>query len=332
MTPHAFFKAALRSTIAASLLIGAATAHAADWPTDKPITYLVPFPAGGSTDVISRVLGKEVGDALGTRFVVENRAGAGGSIGTAQAARAAADGSTIVAGTISSQAINVSLYKDIGYDPIKSFTPIAFVGNGPLVLVVPKESPLKTLQDVVKAAQAKPETLTVASSGAGTSQHMTMELLAARAKVKFIHVPYKGNAPAIQDVMSGQVDMMFDTLVNSYQHIQSGRLRALAVTSPARAELFPDVPTFAESGIAGLKDFESSSWQAVFAPAGTPDDRVQVLHKAFAAALAEPEMIKRLRAMSVEPQAMSLQEIKDFQAKEVQRWGDLIRENNIRME
>lgn len=318
--------AVLGTTLAASV------AHADEWPGDKPITYIVPFPAGGSTDAISRILGQEVGNVLGTRFVIENRGGAGGSIGTAQGARAEADGYTITAGTISSQAINVSLYKNIGYDPLTSFTPVAFIGHGPLVLIVPKDSPYDSLHAIIEAGKAKPGTLTVASSGAGTSQHMTMELLGSRAGVDFVHVPYKGNAPAIQDVMSGQVDMMFDTLVNAYQHIPGGRIKALAVTSLERADTLPDVPTFTESGIEGLDGFEVSSWQAVFAPAGTPPERVQTLHEAFAEVIARPEITERLRGMAVEPQPMSLDELKAFQASEVKRWGDLIQENDIRME
>jgi tripartite-type tricarboxylate transporter receptor subunit TctC len=215
---------------AAGLMAPAAFSQTAPWPS-KPINYLVAFPAGGTTDILARLVSQKLGPALGTTLVIENRGGAGGSVGSEVAARAPADGHHLLGGTISSHAINVSLYPKLGYDPIKSFTPVYLYGTNPVVLVVAANSPYKTLRDLMTAAKANPGKLTGASAGNGTSQHLAQELLAFRGDVKFTHVPYKGSAPAIQDVMAGQVDFMFDTTVVAGAHIQSGKLRALAVTS-----------------------------------------------------------------------------------------------------
>ncbi|MGH8831260.1 MAG: Bug family tripartite tricarboxylate transporter substrate binding protein, partial [Polaromonas sp.] len=236
------------------------------WPA-KPITYIVPFPAGGTTDILARLIGQKLGPVLGTTLVIDNRGGAGGSVGSEVASRAPADGYTLLGGTISSHAINVSLYPKLGYDPVKSFSPVALIGTNPVVLVVGQNSPYKTLQDVLAAAKAKPKTISSASAGNGTSQHLSLELLGFKSGTQFIHVPYKGSGPAIQDVIGGQVDMMFDTTVVAGPHIQSGKLRALAVTSAKRLESLPNVPTVAESGVPG---FEVVSWQGIFVPAGTP--------------------------------------------------------------
>ncbi|MEO5686111.1 MAG: tripartite tricarboxylate transporter substrate-binding protein, partial [Burkholderiaceae bacterium] len=220
------------------------------WPS-KPITYIVPFPAGGTTDVLGRLIGQKLGTLLGTTIVVDNRGGAGGSLGSEIAARAAPDGYTLLGGTISSHAINVSLYPKLGYDPVKSFQPITLIGTNPVVLVVNQASPYKTLKDVVAAAKAK-KPLSSASAGSGTSQHLALELLKSKAGIDITHIPYKGSGPAIQDVIGGQVDMMFDTTVVAGPHIASGKLRALAVTSAKRLASMPEVPTVAESGIPGL--------------------------------------------------------------------------------
>jgi len=260
------------------------------WPTGKPISYVVPFAAGGTTDTLARLIGQQLGTALGTTVVVENKGGAAGSIGSEAAARSAPDGFTLLGGTVSSHAINISLYPKLGYDPIKSFSPVTLIGTNPVVLVVSANSPYKTLKDVLTAAKGKQGGLSSASAGTGSSQHLAVELLAYKSGVKFTHIPYKGSGPAIQDVISGQVDMMFDTTVVAAPHIQSGKLRAIAVTSPKRLASMPDVPTVAESGVAELKDFEVQSWQAIFVPAGTPTPVVSRLHDEIRKILAQPDM------------------------------------------
>lgn len=302
------------------------------WPTGKAITYLVPFPAGGTTDVLGRLIAQKLGPALGTNVIVDNKGGAGGSVGSEVASRAAPDGYMLLGGTISSHAINVSLYPRIGYDPIKSFTPVTLIGTNPVVLVVNQASPYKTLKDVLAASKAKPGGLSSASAGTGTSQHLALELLAYKSGVKFTHIPYKGSGPAIQDVIGGQVDMMFDTTVVAGPHIQSGKLRAIAVTSAKRLPSMPDVPTVAESGVPGLADFEVVSWQAIFVPAGTPAPIVDRLHNEIRKILAQPDMQEKLKSFGMEPADMTTAQIAAFQKAEVEKWAQVIKAANIKAE
>jgi tripartite-type tricarboxylate transporter receptor subunit TctC len=317
------------ATLAASLTALPVWAQSG-WPASKPITYLVPFAAGGTTDVLGRLIGQKLGTVLGTTVIIDNKPGAGGSVGSEIGSRAAPDGFTLTGGTVSSHAINVSLYAKIGYDPVKSFVPVTLIGTNPLVLVVNQASPYKTLKDVLEASKGKTGGLSSASAGTGTSQHLSLELLAFRSGVKFTHIPYKGSGPAIQDVMGGQVDMMFDTSVVAAPHIQSGKLRAIAVTSAKRLPSMPDVPTVAESGLPGLANFEVLSWQAIFAPAGTPAPVVTRLHDEIARILAEPEMQGKLKGFGMEPASMTSAQIGDFQKAEVAKWAQVIKAANIK--
>ena len=319
-------------------LIQSAAASAAalalpTWPQDKypskNVTYIVPFPAGGTTDILARIVGQKLGGVMGTTFVIDNKGGAGGSIGSEVGSRALADGYTLIGGTVSSHAINVSLYPKLGYDPIKSFTPVVLIGSNPVILVVGEKSPYKTLHDVLNAAKAKPGTVTAASAGSGTSQHMALELLGFKSGTKFIHVPYKGSGPAIQDVISGQVDMMFDTSVVAAQHIQSGKLRALAVSSAKRLEAFPNVPTVAESGVPG---FEVTSWQGIFVPAGTPRPVVDKLHDEIMKILQTADMQERLKGLGMQGSTMTVAQISEFQKAEVEKWAQVVKAANIKLE
>ena len=312
-------------TAALGWLTGAARAQG-QWPT-KPISYIVPFPAGGTTDVLGRLIGQKLGTALGQTIVIDNRGGAGGSLGSEIAARAAPDGYTLLGGTISSHAINVSLYPKLGYDPIKSFTPITLIGTNPVVLVVNQASPYKTLADVVVAAKAK-KPLSSASAGSGTSQHLALELLKSKAGIDITHIPYKGSGPAIQDVMAGQVDMMFDTTVVAGPHIESGKLRPLAVTSAKRQPNMPNVPTVAET----VPGYEVISWQAIFAPAGTPKPIVDRLHSEIAKILAEPELRERLAKLGMQGADMTTAQVGEFQKAEVAKWAQVIKAANIKLE
>lgn len=323
--------AALAAAAFSTLVSLPATAQGT-WPTGKPITYMVPFAAGGTTDTLARLIGQQLGTALGTTVVVENKGGAAGSIGSEAAARSAPDGYTLLGGTVSSHAINVSLYPKLGYDPIKSFSPVTLIGTNPVVLVVAANSPYKTLKDVLAGAKGKQGGLSSASAGTGSSQHLAVELLAYKSGVKFTHIPYKGSGPAIQDVISGQVDMMFDTTVVAAPHIQSGKLRAIAVTSPQRLASMPDVPTVAESGVADLKDFQVQSWQAIFVPAGTPTPVITRLHDEIRKILAQPDMQTRLKGFGMEPADLNTTQIAAFQKAEVEKWAQVIKAANIKVD
>jgi tripartite-type tricarboxylate transporter receptor subunit TctC len=319
------------ATFGAALAFLTGAAGAQDkWPS-KPITYIVPFPAGGTTDVLGRLIGQKLGAALGTTIVIDNRGGAGGGLGSEIASRAAPDGYTILGGTVSSHAINVSLYPKLGYDPIKSFEPITLIGTNPVVLVVNQASPYKTLADIVAAAKAK-KPLNSASAGSGTSQHLALELLKWKAGIDITHIPYKGSGPAIQDVIAGQVDMMFDTSVVAGPHIESGKLRAIAVSSAKRLPSMPNVPTVAESGVPALADYEVTSWQAIFAPAGTPKAIVDRLHAEIGKILKEPEIQERIAKLGMQGADMSTDQIAAFQKAEVAKWAAVIKAANIKLE
>ena len=323
--------AALAAAAFSGLINLPATAQGT-WPTGKAITYIVPFAAGGTTDTLARLIGQQLGTALGTTVIVENKGGAAGSIGSEAAARAAPDGYTLLGGTVSSHAINISLYPKLGYDPIKSFDPVTLIGTNPVVLVVAANSPYKTLKDVLNAAKAKQGGLSSASAGTGSSQHLAVELLGFKSGIQFTHVPYKGSGPAIQDVIGGQVDMMFDTTVVAAPHIQSGKLRAIAVTSAKRLASMPDVPTVAESGVPELKDFEVQSWQAIFVPKNTPKPIVTRLHDEIRKVLAQPDMQTRLKGFGMEPADMSVEQITAFQRAEVDKWAQVIKGANIKVD
>ncbi|SFU35872.1 Tripartite-type tricarboxylate transporter, receptor component TctC [Polaromonas sp. YR568] len=314
--------------VAALSVLGLPAMAQDKWPS-KPITYIVPFPAGGTTDILGRLIGQKLGPVLGTTIVIDNKGGAGGGIGSEVAARAPADGYTLVGGTVSSHAINVSLYPKLGYDPVKSFSPVVLIGSNPVVLVVGANSPYKTLQDVLAAAKAKPKTISSASAGSGTSQHLSLELLGFKSGTQFIHVPYKGSGPAIQDVIGGQVDMMFDTTVVAGPHIQSGKVRALAVTSAKRLESMPNVPTVAESGVPG---FEVTSWQGIFVPAGTPKPIIDKLHDEILKIIAQPEMQERLKGLGMQPTPLTTAEVTAFQKAEVEKWAQVIKAANVKLD
>ena len=318
---------AAATAITSALLAMPAWAQDA-WPS-KPVTYIVPFPTGGTTDILARLIAQKLGPALNTTFVIDNKGGAGGSIGSELASRAAPDGYTIVGGTISSHAINVSLYPKLGYDPIKSFQPVVLIGSNPVVLVVGEKSPYKSLADVLAAAKAKPKTVSSASAGAGTSQHMTLELLGFRTGTQFNHIPYRGSGPAIADVIGGQVDMMFDTTVVAGPHIASGKVRALAVSSAKRLDAMPNIPTVAESGV---PNFEVVSWQGIFVPAGVPKPIVDRLHTEIMKILQTPEMQDRLKTLGMQPSSMTPDQVAAFQKAEVEKWAQVIKSAGIKLE
>jgi tripartite-type tricarboxylate transporter receptor subunit TctC len=298
------------------------------WP-GKQITYVVPFAAGGTTDILGRLIGQKLGPALGTTVIIDNKPGAGGNIGSDFVAKAAPDGHTILGGTISSHAINTSLYAKMPYDPIKNFQPITLIGMLPNVLVVNANSPYKTVKDVIDAARAKPDAIAFGSSGNGTSQHLSGELFKSISGINMLHVPYKGSAPAMQALLGDQVQLVFENAVAAIPLIQSGKLRALAVTSSKRYSGLPDVPSVAEAGLSG---YEIVSWQAVFAPAGTPQAIVQKLSAEIARIIQQPDFKARLSTLGVEPSGAGPAELAAFQKAEVAKWAQLIKTAHIKAE
>jgi tripartite-type tricarboxylate transporter receptor subunit TctC len=319
---------------AAGLVVGLAAGVAGaqgqgdKWPS-RPVSYVVPFPAGGTTDILARIIGQKLSAALGQPVVIENKPGAGGNIGSDFVAKAKPDGYTILGGTISSHAINTSLYPKMPYDPVRDFAPVTLIGTNANVLIVPATSPAKSVQELIALAKAKPGTLTFASAGNGTSQHLAGELFKLLAKVDVVHVPYKGSAPAIQDVIGGQVDMMFDTTVVAGPQIRAGKVRALGVTSAKRVPAFDTVPTIAESGVPG---YEIVSWQGVFAPAGTPPDVVRRLNAELVAILKMPDVRQRMDELGLDVVANTPDEFAAFQKAEIAKWAKVIREAGVKID
>ena len=311
-----------------TFVAGPAFAQATPWPS-KPITYVVPFAAGGTTDILARLIGEKLSKALGQPIIVENRPGAGGNIGSDFVARAVPDGYTILGGTISSHAINVSLYAKMPYDPEKNFAPITLIGSLANVLAVNADSPIRTVQELIAEAKAKPGALTFASSGAGTSQHLAGELFKRLAGVEITHIPYKGSAPALQDLIGGHVSMVFDNVVAVAALIKSGKVRPLGVTSLKRVQAFPDVPTIAESG---LPDYEVVSWQGIFAPAGTPPDIVKRLNEEIVRILRMPDVVERMDTLGLEPVGNTPDEFAKFQRAEIVKWAKVVKEAGLKPE
>ncbi|PLC50683.1 MFS transporter [Pollutimonas subterranea] len=310
-----------------ALMAGVHAAHAADdWPS-RTITYVAPFPAGSNTDTLGRIIADQLSKKLNVSVVVENRPGATGMIGSSYVAKAKPDGYTIMGGSIASHAINAGLFPNMQYDPVKSFEPITIIGFNANTLVVANSSPFKSVKDVIAAAKKDPDTVTYASSGIGTTQHLSGVLLGQEANINVVHVPYGGKS-ALPDIMGGQVSMMFEgpTVV---PHVLEGSLRALAVTSTQRMASLPDVPTMQE---AGLPNYEIRSWQAIFAPKGTPKPIVDKLYQAISEVLKTPEVLKRLETMGVEPSGMPPAEFADFQQQEIEKWRKVIKAAGIKVQ
>ena len=319
-------KLALWSAAAAALSF-ALPAQAADFPT-KPITLVVPFAPGGPTDAMARTLAAAV--KIGQPVIVENRAGAGGNLGAEAVARAAADGHTLLFGTSGPLAINVSLYKKIGYDPVKSFAPVIQIGHLPNVLVVNPAIPAKNVKELVAYAKANPGKLSFASSGNGASSHLAGVLFNNLAGTDFAHIPYKGTGPALNDLLGGQVAMTFTDVLTALPHIKSGKLRALGVTTKERSQALPEVPTIAEQGIAG---FDVSVFFGLVVPAGTPKDVVDKLNQGFADALKQPEVRKTLLAQGLEfAPSTSPEQLGAFIQAEVPKWRAVVKSSGAEID
>jgi tripartite-type tricarboxylate transporter receptor subunit TctC len=321
-----------KGLIAALALIAGVSLHARaqnpTWPS-KPIKWVVPFAPGGTTDILARTIGEKLSTALGQPVVVDNRPGAGGGVGAEFTARAAPDGYTIMGGTISTHAINASLYSKLPYDPVKDFAPITLIARVPNLLVVNPSIPAASVPELIALLKANPAKYTFASSGNGTSQHLSGELFKTMAGVDMQHVPYKGSPPALQDVVAGQVSMTFDNITTALPLAKGGKLRALAVTTARRSSVAPDIPTLAESGLPG---FEVGSWQGVFAPAGTPPDIVKRLNTEIVKILNTPETRDKLTALGAEPVGNSPEEFAAMVKAEVVRWADVVKKSGAKVD
>ncbi|HXR56255.1 MAG TPA: tripartite tricarboxylate transporter substrate binding protein [Casimicrobiaceae bacterium] len=305
----------------ASIGLSMPAASAADYPT-KPIRIVVPFPPGGTTDILARAVAQKLSETWNQQVIVDNRPGAGGNIGADLVAKAAPDGYTLVMGTVGTHAINPNLYRKMPYDHVKDFAPIILVAGVPNVLVVNPSLPVHTVRELIDYAKANPGKLNFASSGNGTSIHLSGELFKTMANVQMTHVPYKGSAPALADLMGGQVQLMFDNLPSSLGLIKGGKLRAVAVTSTTRAAALPDVPTIAESGLPG---FEASSWFGLLAPAGTPHDIVAKLNGVIAAWLATPDAKDKLLAQGAIAAGGSPEAFAKHIDSETSKWAKVVK-------
>ena len=292
---------------------------------NKAIKMIVPFPAGGPTDIVARPLAKLMGDMLGQQVFVDNKGGAGGSVGVVAVASSPPDGYTLLMGTVGTSAINPHLYKSLAYDPINSLTPIATVASAPVAVVVNPSSGITSLADLIAKAKANPDQYTYGTAGNGAPGHLTGAMFCAATDIKLRHIAYKGSAPAVTDLLGGQIDIMFDPLQSVLPHIKSGKLRVLGVTSASRTKVLPDVPTVSEL----VPNFTMTAWWAVYGPAGMPKDVVAKLKAAISKSIASTEFDANLSALGVQPLETPLA---DLQKKELAKWGAAVRSAGITME
>jgi tripartite-type tricarboxylate transporter receptor subunit TctC len=311
------------------LALGAGTAFAQGAYPSKPIKIVVPFAAAGTTDLLARAVGNEMQKAMGQPVVVENRPGAGGNLGSDIVAKAAPDGYTLLVGAVSPQAINVTLYPKMPYDVMRDFVHITLIAAVPNVLEVNPSVPVKTVKELIALAKSKPGQLTYASSGSGTSIHLSAELFKTMAGVDMLHIPYKGSGPAVTDLIAGQVNLMFDNLPSSIAQIKAGKLRAIAVTTLKRSPALPDVPTIAESGLPG---YDASSWFGMHAPAGTSKDIVQKLYQVVSKSLHTPEMSERLATQGAEAVGNTPEEFTEFVRAEIAKWAKVVKASGARVD
>lgn len=328
-------KAAARGCLAISVLFGlplsahaqaSSPAGASEWP-DRSVRMIVPFPAGGATDVVARIIAQQASVELGTQVVVENKSGAGGTIGAGEAAKAQPDGHTVLLTTTSTHSVSPHLFDNLAYDVKKDFTPIAHLGTAGTVLLVTPQLPVNTVQELIDYAKANPGKLNYASSGNGTIVHLGTEAFMAQADIDMTHVPYRGTGQAMTDLMAGNVQVLMDAIPTGMPYVKKGQLRALAVTTRDRSTLAPDLPTLDEAGLSG---FESTTWFGVYTPAGVPEDRQKRLHEAFVKAVQDPRVVDRLQSLGIDPAGPHTPD--DFAAlvqADSDRWKKVIEDGNI---
>ncbi|MEW6332835.1 MAG: tripartite tricarboxylate transporter substrate binding protein [Thermodesulfobacteriota bacterium] len=304
------------------------TAHAQTYPS-KPLRLVIPYPPGGGTDTIMRPFVQQLSARLGQQVIVDNRGGAGGSIGMEAAARSAPDGYTIVAGLTAQLAVNPALYKKIPYDPIKDFAPITLFADGPYLLVVHPSVPARSVQEFLELARKRPDEITCASSGNGSGGHLAAELLKSMAGIKMLHVPYKGGGPALTGLLTGEAQALFAPYASAQGHIKAGRIRALGVTTSRRPKSIPDIPTIAEAGVPG---YDSGVWYSLLAPAGTPRAIVDRLNRETIAVLNTPEYAKLLTDQAIDPIGSTPEELAKYIKTEMDKWAKVVKDSGMRME
>ena len=306
----------------------ASAAFAQAWPT-KPIRFIVPYPPGGTSDILARTIGEKLGTALGQTIVVENKPGANGNVGADYVAKASPDGYTFLLADIGAIAISPSVYPSLPFDPVKNFTPVTMVAYSPHILVVHPSVPAKSVAELVALVKSKPGKLNYAASSTGSAPHLAGVEFAQRAKIDWNYIPYKGGAQAITDVVGGQADLLFNGMLATYPNVKGGKLRILAVSSANRLASIPDVPTVAESGFPG---FETGSWQGILAPPGTPSEIVAKLGSEVQKILATPEMKEKLAAQGADVRVTTGAELSGFISKERDRWAKVVKEAGIKAE
>jgi tripartite-type tricarboxylate transporter receptor subunit TctC len=314
-----------------SVVIGgmAGQSHAAGYP-DKPVRFVVPFPAGGATDIMARSLGQKLAERLGVAVVMDNRAGAGGGVGAEAIANAPADGYSLLFATMGSLTINPNLYKNLRYDPVKSFEPIGLTHNTSNLLVVNPSIKANSVAELIALAKKEPGALSFASAGNGTTSHLCGELFKSLAKVDLIHVPYKGSAPAMVDFLGGRISMMFDTASNFVDHVKTGKLRALGLTGTKRSAAMPGVPTIAETP--GMEDYEMSLWLGVLAPAGTPKEVIALLNREISLALKSPDLVRQMTDAGIDIRLSSPPEFSKLIRDDIVKWGAVIKRAGLKMD
>jgi tripartite-type tricarboxylate transporter receptor subunit TctC len=307
-------------------ILVAAPAVAQNYPS-KPVHIVVPYPAGGSNDIIARLIAQKLSESLGQQVLVENRGGANGNVGTEAVATAAADGYMLLLTAPGPLTSNIALYDNLRFNPVKDFAPVALIASVPIVLMVHSAVPAKNVQELIALAQAKPGTINFASSGNGSTNHLAGELLKTMTDVKIVHVPYRGAAPAMNDLLAGHVPMMFDNMPAVLAQMSGGRMRAIAVAGATRAKALPDVPTVAESGVAG---FDASSWFGLVAPAGTPAPVLDRLIKEIGQILKSPDVIQRFTELGAEPGTLTGAEFGAFLRDETTKWTKVIQTSGVK--
>jgi tripartite-type tricarboxylate transporter receptor subunit TctC len=321
-------KSLSRIIVGFTLAICGGLALAQNYPI-KPIKLIVPFPAGGPTDIVARPLAQMMAEGFKQSVIVENKGGAGGSVAADFVAKSTPDGYTIMVGTVGTHAINGSLYRQLPYDMTKDFTPIALVASAPIVIAVPASSKIKTLADLIRDAKANPDSIAFGTAGNGTPGHLTGALFETAAKIKLKHIPYKGSAPAVTDLIGGQIPLMFDPIQSVLPHVLSGKLTALAVTSKTRSPLLPNVPTVAESG---YPNFESTAWCAVCAPAKIPESVEKILTREVQKVASSAAFKERLGNVGVQPNTNFKESLSAFQTREIAKWAIAVRDSGASLD